>query len=117
MILVIDDDAVMAECIARACGDIKEVRIFTNAVEAMEAIGEASVPELIFLDILLDGPDGFTFLNELVSYTDTAKIPVVVVTSLDMGSRAVSAYGVVGVLSKETMRPEEVKGYVLRYAG
>ena len=119
MILVIDDDVMMAECIARACGGVGagEVQVFTNAVEAMEAISEGAVPELIFLDILLDGPDGFTFLNELVSYTDTARIPVVVVTSLDMGERDLSAYGVVGVLSKETMRPEEVKEYVLRYAG
>ena len=31
----------------------------------------------IFLDILLPGADGFTFLNELTSYPDTAKIPII----------------------------------------
>lgn len=118
MIFVIDDDKVMGECIAKACGDAggtSGVRVFTNGIEAMGAISDGEVPELIFLDILLDGPDGFTLLNELVSYVDTARIPVVVVTSLDLGGQDLSVYGVVGVLSKETMRPEEVREYARRY--
>lgn len=114
MILVIDDNEVMAECIARACGE-REVRIFPNAIEAMNLIAEAGAPELIFLDILLDGPDGFTFLNEVVSYADTALVPVVIVSSLDFSGRDLSAYGVVGVLNKDTMRPEEIKSYVEKY--
>ena len=42
---------------------------------------------MIFLDILLTGPDGFTFLNELISYSDTAKIPIVIVSSLDFSGK------------------------------
>ena len=114
MIFVIDDDKIMGKCVMKACK--RDARLFTNGIEAMEAISEGEVPELIFLDVLLDGPDGFTFLNELVSYDDTARIPVVVITSLDLGGQDLSAYGVVGVLSKETMRPEDVEEYVERYA-
>ena len=113
MIFVIDDDVAMAKCIALACGDLCEVRMFTNGIDAMEVISGGVVPELIFLDVLLDGPDGFTFLNELVSYDDTMKIPVVIVTSLELSGRDLTDYGVVGVLSKETMRPEEMREYVL----
>ena len=114
MIFVIDDDEIMAKCIARACGR-SGVRVYTNAIEAMQALDEDELPKLIFLDVLLDGPDGFTFLNELVSYDDTMRIPVVIVTSLELGGRDLSMYGVVGVLDKESMRPEEVSEYVLRY--
>ena len=113
MIFVIDDDAVMAKCIANATK--KEVRIFDNAIEAMNALDD-EMPELIYLDILLTGPDGFTFLNELVSYSDTAKIPVVVVSSLDFSGKDLSGYGVVGVLNKDTMTPLEIKGYADEYA-
>lgn len=113
MIFVIDDDEIMAECIARAAG--VKVRIFANAIEAMQEIASGVVPELIFLDILLDGPDGFTFLNELVSYEDTAKIPVIIVSSLDFDKKDLSAYGVVGVLSKDTMNPKEIKSYAKEY--
>lgn len=114
MIYVIEDDKIMAKCIARA---IKSpVKIFSNAIDAMNEIINGVMPNLIFLDILLDGPDGFTFLNELVSYSDTAKIPVVVVSSLDLREKDLSSYGVVGVLNKDTMTPEEIKNYVRNYA-
>lgn len=117
MIFVIDDDAVMAECIKRACGEGADVLCFGNAIEAMAVMDESAeeLPELIFLDILLDGPDGFTFLNELASYTDTAKIPVVIVTSLDLRERDLASYGVVGVLEKDKMVPQEIKEYVREY--
>ena len=112
MIFVIDDDEVMAECVGRASG--QEFRQFGDGIEAMAALDE--MPDLIFLDILLDGPDGFTFLNELVSYEDTVKIPVVVVSSLKMSQEDLVDYGVVAVLDKETMRPEDVRALVKQYA-
>ncbi len=112
MIFVIDDDEIMAECIARAIK--KETKIFHNAIEAMNAL-EDGLPEMIFLDILLDGPDGFTFLNELMSYQDTAKIPVVIITSLDINVEKMHDYGVVGVVKKEEMTPAQIKKYVAEY--
>lgn len=115
MIYVVDDDVVMAKCITRACGE-REVKVFGNAIEVMEAISDGELPELMFLDVLLAGPDGFTLLNEMVSYMDTAQIPVVLVTSLDMGGRDLSRYGVVGVLEKEIMKPEDVRYYAEKYA-
>lgn len=114
MIFVIDDNYEMAECIARAAGGV-EVKIFSNAIEAMDALDDG-LPSLIFLDILLDGPDGFTFLNELATYPDTEKIPVVIVTSLDVDGSGLASYGVVGVLNKDTMLPKEIRGYVEKYA-
>lgn len=113
MIFVIDDDEIMSECIANQCG--KDVKIFSNAIEATYAIDDEK-PDLIFLDILLDGPDGFTFLNELASYDDTAKIPIVIISSLNFVDKDLSAYGVVGKLSKDTMRPEDIRKYVDKYA-
>ena len=113
MIYVIDDDEIMADCIARACKE--EVKIFSNAIEAMGAIDEGELPELIFLDILLDGPDGFTFLNELVSYKDTAKIPVVIISSLDFSDKDLSVYGVVGILNKSIMEPREIYEFAKEY--
>ena len=112
MIFVIDDDEIMAECVARAAK--KETKIFHNAIEAMNALDDG-LPELIFLDILLDGPDGFTFLNELMSYQDTAKIPIVIITSLDINIEKLRDYGVVGIVKKEEMTPAGIKEYVKEY--
>lgn len=114
MIFVVDDDEIMAECIARNVGG--DVRVFHNAVDAMEGLEGTKIPQMIFLDIMLSGPDGFTFLNEIVSYEDTSKIPVVVVSSFDFDARDLAAYGVVGVLKKDKMKPEDIKKYVKKYA-
>ena len=113
MIFVIDDDEIMAECIARSAGGAK---VFSNAIEAMNEIIAGDIPKLIFLDILLDGPDGFSFLNEMISYDDTARIPIVVVTSLDLADKDLSVYGVVKILSKDDMTPKDIKNCVKYYA-
>ncbi|MBR2836934.1 response regulator [Candidatus Saccharibacteria bacterium] len=113
MIFIIDDDEITAKCIAKAAK--RPARIFNNAIEAMDEIARGELPEIIFMDIMLAGPDGFTFLNELISYTDTAKIPIVIVSSLDFGTTNLSAYGVVGTLNKEQMTPQEIFSYAKRY--
>ena len=82
----------------------------------MEEISDGAIPSLIFLDILLDGPDGFTFLNEMASYSDTVKVPIVVVSSLDFTNKNLSNYGVVGVLNKDNMMPEDILTYAEKYS-
>lgn len=113
MIYIIDDDEIMAECLARNCKK-ENTRIFSNVYEAINAIDD-DFPDLIFLDILLDGADGFTLINELASYSDTAKIPIVIVSSLDLRDKDLSNYGIVGVLNKSNMTPKEVRDYVIKY--
>lgn len=115
MIYVVDDDEIMVECIANSIG--KETRCFSNAYEVMDSISDGEMPEMIFLDVLLDGPNAFTFLNELVSYDDTRRIPIVIVSSLDFNDKDLTEYGVVGVLDKDTMRPEDIKKYVSEFCG
>lgn len=114
MIYIIEDDLDFAKCIKRYCRD-ENSKIFSNAIEAMSQI-DRDFPNLIFLDILLTGPDGFTFLNELASYSDTSKIPVVIISSLNLKGKDLSDYGVVGVLNKDTLTPKEVENYVKRYS-
>ena len=111
---MIDDNTEMAECVAVATG--RETKVFGNAIDAMNEISENGAPEMIFMEVLISGPDGFTLLIELVSYGDTAKVPIVVVSGVDFGGVNLSDYGVVGVLNKDTMRPEDVRMYVDMYA-
>ena len=116
MIYIIDDDKMMADCIAREVSSVYDgvIKIFTNGIEAITALDDG-VPELIFLDILLDGPDGFSFLNEICSYSDTEKIPVVVVSSLNLSDVELTDYGVVKVLDKSTMTPLDIKRCIRMY--
>lgn len=113
MIFILEDDHMMAECIARSCGKVP-TKIFSDGIAAMNALND-EIPDLILLDVLLSGPDGFTFLNELASYSDTVNIPVVIISSLNLGDKDLSDYGVVGALNKDKMLPQEIKKYVERF--
>ncbi len=124
-IFVIEDDEIMNECIVRSVRKSlsdsgnhgKEENVFltfSNAIDAMNALSDG-LPDLIFLDILLSGPNGFSFLNELVSYTDTMRIPIIIVTSLNLDTQDLSHYGVIEILQKETMTPEQI-GYAAQKA-
>ena len=110
-VFLIEDDVIMAECIVRAmrravAEDI-EYQIFTDGVAAIQAL-DTSLPDLICLDILLNGPDGFTFLNELTSYSDTNEVPIIIISSLDLQGQDLSTYNVRAIFQKDTMTPTEV---------
>lgn len=117
MILIIDSDEVFGGCIVRALKKrgIK-AWLSDNAIDAMREISERQVPEMIFIDVMLKGPDGFTFLNEMASYADTFNVPIVIISEKDFSKFDLSHYGVVGCLDKNKMRPEEVVEYVRKYA-
>lgn len=108
MIMIIEDNLLFAECIARACGN-REVEIYPDGVTAMVRMSEAT-PEMIFLDMLLTGPNGVAVLNELASYSEM--VPVVIVSSLSLSREDFSEYNVVEVLNKENFRPEQIKNIV-----
>lgn len=123
LVYVIEDDPTMADVIALAArGTVvfgangqethPDVQVFNDAIEPISEMN-TGLPDVILLDVLLSGPDGFTFLNELVSYHDTAKIPVVLITSLDMTDRNLEHYGVFRTLDKGTMTPEDIRDAVL----
>ena len=116
MILVVTSDEVIGGCVLRALNKNGFEGCWSNnAISAIEYVGE-TVPDLVFLDILLTGPDGFTFLNEMASYADTFAVPVVLMGEKDFSEFDFSAYCVIGFLDKKTMRPEEVVEYAKKYA-
>lgn len=105
---VIEDNEIMSELMARYLRGITEVKTFNDVISAIANISNDR-PDMIFLDVLLTGPDGFTFLNEIVSYEDTAKIPVVIVSSLDMKAETLKNYNVIKIIKKEEMIPDDIK--------
>ena len=106
---IIEDNEIMSELFSRYLRGVCEVKVFHDAISAIQNI-TADAPDMIFLDVLLTGPDGFTFLNEIVSYEDTAKIPVVIVTSLDIKADSLKNYNVVKILRKDSLIPDDMKG-------
>ena len=119
MIYVIDDDEIMSGCIANACRSTRtgrEAKEFREVLSAMAAISSGELPSMILMDVMLTGPDGFTFLNELISYEDTARVPVVLISTVDFKGKDLSAYGVVATLNKDSFTPDDVRRLVEQYA-
>jgi CheY-like chemotaxis protein len=105
---IIEDDEIMSELFAGYLKGVCDTKIFHDAISAINEVS-SDQPDLIFLDVLLTGPDGFTFLNEIVSYEDTAKIPVVIISSLDLGVESLKNYNVYKILKKEELLPDDIK--------
>lgn len=88
-ILVVDDQRANAEMMAgvlRARG--YEVSTAGDGAAALEQV-HAWKPDLVVADILMPGVDGYEFCRTLRADSETALLPVVLVTSLDaQGERA-----------------------------
>jgi signal transduction histidine kinase/DNA-binding response OmpR family regulator len=83
-ILVVDDDAPTREFIAELL--VKHGYVVGTAGDAAEARArvEASLPDLVILDLILPEVSGFQLLNEWRQNPQTADLPVFVLTSKDL---------------------------------
>jgi CheY-like chemotaxis protein len=88
-VLVVEDDPASRELVVRMLQ--KEgigVVEASNGKEALEALQTGPAPDLIVLDLLMAEMDGFEFLREVRPHPEWSRIPVVVVSSLDLNNEA-----------------------------
>lgn len=109
---ILEDDPIFARLFSkslhRAFPD-STVNIFENAIDAINALPDGCTPpSVIILDVLLTGPDGFTFLNEIASYSDLSNIPIIIVSSLNFPMQTLESYNVKKILNKATMTPQDL---------
>lgn len=109
---ILEDDPIFArlfsKSLRRAFPD-STVSVFENAIDAINALpDDCTPPSVIILDVLLTGPDGFTFLNEIASYSDLSNIPIIIVSSLNFPMQTLESYNVKKILNKATMTPQDL---------
>lgn len=81
-ILLIEDDAYVSQAYAYFLRDAGyTVDAAHNALQARKKL-RAQVPDLILLDLIMPGINGFEFLSEIKNNPKTAKVPVIVVSNL-----------------------------------
>jgi signal transduction histidine kinase/DNA-binding response OmpR family regulator len=97
-VLVIDDDADARDLIARVLRK-QEIHVLqaVNGEAGLE-LARRMKPDLITLDVLLPGMDGWAVLSQLKADVDLARIPVVMVTVVDQ--RLGAAFGVADHMTK-----------------
>ncbi len=111
-ILIIDDDKLFAQFIGRGLNDLFDVKISGDVLSGMDLI-DSFAPDLIVLDILMPATNGLELLNEMASYQDLSKIPVIVCSSIahELNHQLLRKLGVVRVLDKSVMLPSDVWDY------
>lgn len=84
-ILIVDDDAPTRRLLRRILLAQREYTIL-EAGSGAEAIAEArrTPPHLMILDLMMPEMDGFIVLDHLRQHPETANIPVIVVTAMDL---------------------------------
>lgn len=114
-ILIAEDDLDTAKLI-QAFVETKgfSTVIASNGLEALEKV-EQDIPDLILLDLKMPKMDGFEVINRLKKDSETAKIPVIVITSYDVPGTREKCYllGVNEFLTKpisEEKLIEEITG-------
>ncbi|MEW6185264.1 MAG: sigma-54 dependent transcriptional regulator [Thermodesulfobacteriota bacterium] len=81
-ILIVEDDPLEADLLSQELADHGyKTRWAKDGAEALEQI-KYSPPDLVLLDIMLPGMDGFEVVKEIKSHPKTRTIPVIMVTAL-----------------------------------
>ena len=80
-ILIVDDENLQIKALAHLLEDDYTIYIAKSGEAALE-IAEKYTPDLVLLDILMPGMDGYETLSHLKSNSRTNKIPVVFTTGL-----------------------------------
>jgi len=81
-ILVVDDEPANIELLAAVLQEDGEILFATSGVAAL-AVAGTERPDIILLDVVMPGIDGFEVCRRLKDNPETAQIPVIFVTALD----------------------------------
>ena len=80
-ILVVDDTAVNLAILVDLLRPVHRVRVATTGARALAIAQDDAPPDLILLDVMMPGMDGYEVLSRLKEQASTADIPVVFLTA------------------------------------
>ncbi|MDD5626093.1 MAG: response regulator [Patescibacteria group bacterium] len=113
-VLIVEDDALLSKILSQVF--LKEnfqVAIVDNGLQVMEAVNKF-LPDIILLDLIIPGIDGFAVLKQLKADSTTEKIPVVMLSNLgDVGDvKSAKALGADEYFIKSNVEMERIVKYV-----
>ncbi len=85
MILIVDDVPTNVQILAEALSSAYRIKVASNGVDALK-IAQRERPDLILLDVMMPGMDGFEVCRHLKDDAQTQNIPVIFVTAKNANS-------------------------------
>jgi len=81
-VLLVEDDKFLRELLVRKLEAVGfKVSTAVDGREALKKVKE-ELPELVLLDLVLPGVDGFDILKQIKEDSETSKIPVIILSNL-----------------------------------
>ncbi|MGI9260729.1 MAG: response regulator, partial [Woeseiaceae bacterium] len=82
-VLIVDDTPANLDLLREILSDDYRVRIATSGEKALELASRKPLPDIILLDIMMPGMDGYEVCQELKQNPETTPIPVIFVTAMN----------------------------------
>ena len=82
LVLVVDDTPTEVAVISGVLKDSFRIKVATNGKKALAMARASDVPDLILLDVVMPGMDGFEVCRHLKATTTTREIPVIFLTGV-----------------------------------
>ncbi|WAS90809.1 response regulator [Nannocystis punicea] len=100
-ILVVDDDESIREVMEMILADKGyRVRVAADGAEALQQLRDGAAPDVILLDLMMPGMDGWTFHDALIHDPTLARIPVVAMSGDGRIQHKAASMGVTTHLAK-----------------
>jgi diguanylate cyclase (GGDEF)-like protein len=114
-LLVVDDQPVNVQALYQAFSADHQVLMATSGVQALK-VAQSRQPDLILLDVVMPGMDGYELCRQLKAHELTRDIPVIFVTGQDDPEAEVRGLevGAVDFISKPTHLTLKAQSDVLR---
>ncbi|MGE0488437.1 MAG: response regulator transcription factor [Vulcanimicrobiota bacterium] len=91
-VLVVDDEPHILRSLATYLEmENFDVTTASSGFEALEKVDE-SIPDLVVLDVMMPGMDGFEVLDKIRAGAQTADIPVIMLTAKDQSEDVMTGY-------------------------
>lgn len=96
-ILIVDDTPANINLLGQSLQNKYEILVATNGRDAIRLAQESPYPDLILLDIMMPGLDGYEVCDRLKKSVVTSKIPVIFVTAMGENENEARGFEVGGV--------------------
>jgi CheY-like chemotaxis protein len=113
-ILIVEDDSLLLKVVSTSfLAEKFEVATVENGLEVMEAT-KKFLPDIILLDLIIPGIDGFAVLKQLKEDEKTKDIPVVIMSNLGTAGdvKSTKALGADEYFIKANTEIEKIINYV-----
>ncbi len=109
-VFIVEDDTFISSLLVKKFESIGAIVLTSGSGETSAASIKKEMPNIVVLDIMLPGADGFQVLQQIKSDPETKNIPVIMLSNLSEKVQIEKAkkYGVASFLIKATLSVDEI---------